>query len=59
MKKYVLKSRYTLLLSVIVSFIMVVVIEGAVMDRESRVYTFENPYFDLNLNNPEQFENRR
>ena len=54
-----MKSRYTLLLSVIISFILLVVIEGVVLERESRVYTFENPYFDLNLNNFEGFENRR
>ena len=59
MKKYVFRSRYTLLLSVIVTFILVVVVEGVVMERESRVYTFENPYFDLNLNEFEEFQNRR
>ena len=59
MKKYIFRSRYTLLLSVIVTFILVVVVEGALMGRESRVYTFENPYFDLNLSGLEEFENRR
>ena len=59
MKKYIFKSRYTLLLSVIVTFILVVVVEGVVMERESRVYTFENPYFDLNFSDFEEFENRR
>ena len=59
MKKYIFRSRYTLLLSIIVTFILVVVVEGVLMDRESRVYTFENPYFDLNLNDIEEFQNRR
>ena len=54
-----MKNRYTLLLSVIVSFILIVVIEGVVLERESRVYTFENPYFDLNINNFDGVENRR
>ena len=58
MNKYVFRNRYTLLATCIVTFILVVVIEGIVMNRESRVYTFENPYFDLNLNDIEAFENR-
>ena len=55
-RNFVLRDRHTLLLVVIASYIGLVVIEGLVMDRESRVYTFENPYFDLNLNNMEEFE---
>ena len=52
------KDRHRLLLSTIVSYIVLVVIEGLVMDRDSRVYSFENPYFELNLNNIEDFEPR-
>jgi hypothetical protein len=37
---------------------VLVVIEGLIMDRDSRVYSFENPYFELNLNNIEDFEPR-
>ena len=47
MQKYLLKNRYTLLASVIVGFILIVVIEGILMERQSRVYTFDNPYFEF------------
>ncbi|MCA9016588.1 MAG: hypothetical protein R3F41_02845 [Gammaproteobacteria bacterium] len=51
-----LKDRHRLLLATIAAYIVLVVIEGVVMDRESRVYTFENPYFELQLNNIEEFQ---
>ena len=55
---FLFKDRHRLLLSTIACYIVLVVIEGLVMDRDSRVYSFENPYFDLNLNNIEDFEPR-
>lgn len=48
MKRLILKNRYSLLVFILASYICLVVLEGIVMDRESRVYQFENPYFDLN-----------
>jgi len=56
---YLLGSRHRLLLSTVLVYILLVVIEGFIMDRESRVYNFENPYFELNLNNIDEFESRR
>jgi hypothetical protein len=58
-KKYLLKNRYSLLGSVIACFICVVIVEGIVMDRESRVYSFDNPFFELNLNNIEELQFQR
>lgn len=55
---FLFKDRHRLLLSTIACYIVLVVIEGLVMDRDSRVYSFENPYFELNLNNLEDFEPR-
>ncbi|MEZ5491592.1 MAG: hypothetical protein R3F50_14920 [Gammaproteobacteria bacterium] len=52
------KDRHRLLLSTIACYMVLVVIEGLIMDRDSRVYSFENPYFELNLNNIEDFEPR-
>jgi len=61
MKKFVkrvMRDRHSLLLATVAAYIVLVVLEGLVMDRESRVYTFDNPYFELNLNNVEDFERR-
>ena len=38
---------------------LVLVIEGAITGREARLVDFENPFFDLNLNNFEEFNNSR
>ncbi|MBQ13135.1 MAG: hypothetical protein QGG67_12130 [Gammaproteobacteria bacterium] len=58
-QQYILRSRYTLLLSVVVIYVLVLVIEGAITGREARLVDFENPFFDLNLNNLEEFNNSR
>ena len=57
-RSIIMGSRHRLLLATIATYIVLVVLEGLVMDRESRVFSFENPYFELNLNNIEDFENR-
>lgn len=57
-RKFILRNRYTLLASVIVCVVLVVIVEGLVTNRESRVYTFDNPFFELDLNNIEQWQNR-
>lgn len=56
--KRILRDRHSLLLATVVAYIVLVVLEGLIMDRESRVYTFDNPYLELNLNNVEEFERR-
>ena len=57
-KKYILRNRYTLLASVIVSVVLIVIVEGMITNRESRVYSFDNPFFEIDLNNIEQLQNR-
>jgi len=57
--KIILRNRYTLLLSVLAAYILVLVIEGALTGREARVVNFENPFFDLNVKNMEEFMNNR
>ena len=59
LKDIVLKNRYTLLLSVLVVYVLVLVVEGAITGREARVIEFENPFFDLNINNLEEFTERQ
>lgn len=59
MKRIILRNRYTLLLSTLIAYIVVLVAEGAITGREVREVEFENPYFDLNLNNFEEFRENR
>lgn len=59
MKNILLKNRYTLLISVLVLYMVVLVAEGAITGREARVIDFENPFFDLNINDFEQFRDRQ
>ena len=59
MKNILLKNRYTLLLSVLVVFMVVLVAEGAITGREARVIDFENPFFDLSINDFEEFRDRQ
>ncbi len=59
MKNILLKNRYTLLLSVLVVYMLVLVAEGAITGREARVIDFENPFFDLSINDFEEFRDRQ
>lgn len=58
-KDLVLRSRHTLLITAVGTFIVLVVIEGIVMDRDSRIFTLDNRYFEFNVTNIEEFEARR
>lgn len=55
MKNLILKNRYTLLMTVLAVYVLVLVAEGAITGREARVVRFDNPFFDLNLNNLQEF----
>lgn len=59
MKNIILKNRYTLLVVTLVVYTGVLVAEGAITGREVRVFEFENPFFDFNVNNFEGFGERR
>jgi len=59
MKNIILKNRYTLLLTVLTAYILVLVVEGALTGREPRMFDFENPFFDLNVRDIEQFRDSR
>ena len=58
-RKLVLHNRYTLLLAVLAVYVSVLVIEGAITGREARVINFDNPFFDLNIRDFEQFRENR
>lgn len=59
MKNIILKNRYTLLIVTLVVYAGVLVAEGAITGREVRVFEFENPFFDFNVNNFEGFGESR
>ena len=59
MKNILLKNRYTLLISVLVVYMVALVAEGAITGREARVIDFENPFFDLSINDFEEFRDRQ
>lgn len=55
----VLRNRYTLLVSTLTVYILVVVAEGAITGREIRTIDLDNPFFDLNIQDFEDFRDRR
>ncbi len=59
MKNIILRNRYTLLLTTLTAYMAVLVAEGAITGREARIVDFENPFFDLSVNNFEQFRESR
>ena len=59
MEKIILKNRYTLLVTVLTAYIVVLVIEGFITGRQVRVLDFENPFFDLNIKDIEELRERR
>ena len=59
MKNIILKNRYTLLVTVLTVYIVVLVIEGFITGRQAQVLAFENPFFDLNIKDLEGLRERR
>ena len=56
LRKILLKDRYSVLLTTIAAYLLVVVVEGFITGREARVVDFENPYLDLNFQYTEEIE---
>jgi hypothetical protein len=59
LRSTILKNRFTVLLTTLAVYMTVLVTEGALTGREARVVEFENPFFDLQLNELEEFGGRR
>lgn len=55
----ILKNRHSLLAVVILIYVLVLVLEGAITGREARVIEFENPFFDLQIQEFEEFRGSR
>ncbi len=58
-KNLILKNRWSLLVTVLFIYVSVLVVEGAITGREARVIDFDNPFFDLNIRDFEEFRNNR
>jgi hypothetical protein len=59
LRALLLRNRYSVLVTTIAAYVLVVVIEGAVTGREARVIDLDNPYFELNIQDFEEFRDRR
>ncbi len=59
LRSLLFKNRYTVLASTLVVYILVVVVEGAITGREARMIDLDNPFFDLNIREFEEFQRRR
>jgi hypothetical protein len=59
LQQYILRNRYTLLATVIAVYVLVLVVEGAITGREASLIDFENPFFDLEINNFEELNRDR
>ncbi len=57
MKDLVLKNRYTLLLTVILAYVILIVVEGAITDRQPDWLLFDNSLFTLDLRDIEELSN--
>ncbi len=56
LKSILLRNRFTILLATLSLYMLVLVMEGALTGREARVIDFENPFFDLNIRDFEDFQ---
>ena len=59
LKFLLLRNRYTVLLATLFLYLLALVSEGALTGRKIRVIDFENPFFDLNIRNFEEFRDQR
>ena len=58
-RNLIMKNRYTLLLTTILAYILAVVVGGAVTGRDARVIDLENPFFDLDVRDFDEFREAR
>ncbi|MDT8429238.1 MAG: hypothetical protein RQ757_10775 [Pseudomonadales bacterium] len=50
MKKMILKSRYTLLGSIILLSFLIIMMEGIITGREAGRLDFDNPWISIDIN---------
>ena len=58
-RQLILRNRYSVLVTTLTVYLLVLVLEGAITGREPRVIDFENPFFDLNIRDFDEFRESR
>ncbi len=59
LRNLILTNRYSLLLTTLAAYMLVLVIEGSITGREARVIDFENPFFDFDVRDFDEFREAR
>lgn len=58
-RRYILRNRHSVMATTLIVYILAVVVEGAVTGREVRTLDLENPFFDLNIREFDEWRERR
>lgn len=58
-RRFVLRNRHSVMATTLIVYILAVVVEGAVTGREVRTIDLENPFFDLNIREFDEWRERR
>ena len=58
-RRIVLRNRHSVMATTLIVYILAVVVEGAVTGREMRTIDLENPFFDLNIREFDEWRERR
>ncbi len=59
LRKVIFRNRHSVMTTTLLVYILVLVLEGALTGREARVIDLENPFFDLNIRDFDEFRDRR
>jgi hypothetical protein len=59
LRKFIFRNRHSVMATTLLVYVLVLVIEGALTGREARVIDLENPFFDLNIRDFEEFRDRQ
>lgn len=58
-RRIVLRNRHSVMATTLIVYILAVVVEGAVTGREMRTIDLENPFFDLNIREFDEWRERQ
>lgn len=58
-RRLVLRNRHSVMAATLIAYILAVVVEGAATGREMRTIDLDNPFFDLNIRDFDEWRERR
>lgn len=58
-RRLVLRNRHSVMTATLLVYILAVVVEGAMTGREVRTIDLDNPFFDLNIRDFDEWRERR